>query len=200
MPSTSKKPVKKAPNKSKSSFWSKLVPRTPKSQLLVFLLAFAVIGGGYMAYRSFAATGSGVYLAHQMTGENGAWTTKETRGAKKDFTVWYLPPNRNAKPQTYIAPAYWPVVWAPYVRGCANVRTNGPSVGGQSVSINVSDGITNFSNSFNLRNSSDTYVKYCTGSMRHTDPNARVYVSVTCDCGNSGNTVYVSNLSIEYNN
>ncbi len=200
MAKTTKKPVVAKNTKKNTSRWQKLVPRTPRAKFLTFLVVFAVLGGSVMAYRSFAATGAGVYTASQMTGENGAWTMQETRGVKKGYTVWYLPPNRNANPVTYIAPSYWPTIWAPYIRGCANVRTYGPA-GSQSVTLTITDGQQRFTSGANLTNSADTYKKVCTnGSIKHTDPNAKVHVAASCTCGLGGNTVYVSSLSIEYFN
>lgn len=43
-----------------------LKPNTPKKQFLMFIAAFMIIGGGYMAFRSFAATG--------LTGADGEFT------------------------------------------------------------------------------------------------------------------------------
>lgn len=48
--------TKTAPLKArKTSFWQKIKPTTPGKKLLAFVLVFAILGGGYFAYRSFAA-------------------------------------------------------------------------------------------------------------------------------------------------
>ncbi len=52
-------PVKKVRKQSKlGSLFSKLNPNSPKKKLMLFVLVFAVLGGGYYAYSSFAATGT----------------------------------------------------------------------------------------------------------------------------------------------
>ncbi len=40
----------------KAGFFQKLIPRTKKSQLLTFIVLFALIGGGYYAYSTYART------------------------------------------------------------------------------------------------------------------------------------------------
>lgn len=54
-------PAKKSTTKSSGKFGNilrKLNPNSPKKKLLLFVLIFGVIAGGFYAYRSFASTGS----------------------------------------------------------------------------------------------------------------------------------------------
>lgn len=51
---TTAKKTNKKPNKL-SNFLSKLAPNTPKKKFLTFAVVFAIAGGGYYAYSSFAA-------------------------------------------------------------------------------------------------------------------------------------------------
>lgn len=57
MAKTTKSTKKSAKKPSKfGNFLSKLSPNTPKKKFLTFALVFAIAGGGYYAYSSFAAT------------------------------------------------------------------------------------------------------------------------------------------------
>ncbi|MEO5627387.1 MAG: peptidoglycan-binding protein [Candidatus Saccharimonadales bacterium] len=59
MAATRKKSVSRSAKGKKSPFkklLNALNPATPKGRFLLFVVLFALIGGGYMAYRSFAAT------------------------------------------------------------------------------------------------------------------------------------------------
>ncbi len=50
-------PAKTVKKQSKlGAFFSRLNPNSPKKKLLLFVLVFAVLGGGYYAYSSFAAS------------------------------------------------------------------------------------------------------------------------------------------------
>ncbi len=57
------------------SFFNKLNPNSPAKKLLAFVLVFAVLGGGYYAYRSFANTNMVIVNASQMTGGTPIYTT-----------------------------------------------------------------------------------------------------------------------------
>src|SRR5690606_31320827 len=61
---------KRTNNKKKQSFLSRLVPTTRKSKALTLIAAFAIIGGGFMVYRSFAAVGQ----VWTYTPANGSFT------------------------------------------------------------------------------------------------------------------------------
>ena len=77
--------------KKKQSLLSRLGKLSEAKKLLVFLLVFVVIGGGYMAYRSFAATPNGcevsAYSDYYSTGEYGEGYSrcKNLYRPKKDF-------------------------------------------------------------------------------------------------------------------
>lgn len=49
-------PAKNNKQSKLGSFFSKLSPNSPKKKLLLFVVMFGLIAGGYYAYRSFAAT------------------------------------------------------------------------------------------------------------------------------------------------
>jgi len=63
--------AKKQSNKSKLLNWLK--PGSPRKNILLFMLAFAIVGGGYMAYKSFAASNPPlVYTQQTITSESAA--------------------------------------------------------------------------------------------------------------------------------
>ncbi len=62
-------------------------------RFILFLLVFAVVGGGWMAYRSFAATYNnatfgGAQLKPSKTGD--ATMVNETTGSKRNTPVWQM--------------------------------------------------------------------------------------------------------------
>lgn len=63
---------------------------TTKGKFLVFMLTFAVIGGGFAVYQTFAASSS--YSGSNLTGtpKSHAITVTETQGQKRDLVVWKL--------------------------------------------------------------------------------------------------------------
>ncbi len=74
-------PAKTVKKQSKlGAFFSKLNPNSPAKKLLAFVLVFAVLGGGYYAYRSFAATGDVTVSAEAFTG--GARVFVESNGKR----------------------------------------------------------------------------------------------------------------------
>lgn len=87
--------AKQSKKSTTSSFFSKLIPRSSKAKLIVFLLAFTVIGGGYMAYQSYAATTYSFNLSQAFEPATSAnfsaygnvSAVTESSGAKKDMKV-----------------------------------------------------------------------------------------------------------------
>lgn len=88
--------AQKSKAKANASFFSKLALQSSKAKLIVFLVVFAVIGGGYMAYRSFAAEKSYDFLVSQGLSANPPFevvksgdirVVKETSGQKKELDV-----------------------------------------------------------------------------------------------------------------
>ena len=87
-----------AKSKQKTSNLSKLAsllrPNSPKKTAVLFLLAFGIIGGGYMTMNSFAATNASILLpANKMIDLNTnkpATIITETTGGKKSAAVAYL--------------------------------------------------------------------------------------------------------------
>ncbi len=63
------------------SFFRKLNPNTPAKKLLAFVLIFAMLGGGYYAYRSFAATTTvKTYHASDFGSSSGITRSTERNG------------------------------------------------------------------------------------------------------------------------
>src|SRR5690606_24153414 len=54
---------------------SKLNPNSPKKKLLLFIIVFGLLGGGYYAYRSFADTNMIIVNASQMSGGTPIYAT-----------------------------------------------------------------------------------------------------------------------------
>lgn len=75
-----------------------LKPTSPKKGMLLFAIVFAVLGGGYMAYKSFAAT-TGAFSQKVGNISNESWRSmafSTTRGAvlfksNMDTTPWGCP-------------------------------------------------------------------------------------------------------------
>lgn len=187
MAKTTKKTVAKKNAKTSKSFWQRLVPRTPRAKLLTFLIVFAVMGGSVMAYRSFAATGAGVYYYDKLTVTNG-YRIDETSGLKKGMSVAVL----NLGSSVKIASQWEPVIWAPYVRACANLRAGSSPVNSATVALTY-DGYTYTAT--NLVASSTTYTKWCTAFVSHSNPNSRVGGYVR---NNSTAALYVGSIALEY--
>lgn len=194
--------AQKTKAQNKSSFFSKLVPRTRKSQLIVFLLTFALIGGGIMAYRSFAASGSGAYTGNQLgnMSSGGSYQTTETVGSKRGYPVWEI---QNINGVVGIAPAYQPYIWVPNARvqACATVsnRSNRDAV----VIVTIRNArVASWSKShqFTLGRGPNTgYERLCSGQMNHTSGNDKLTGHVSVKSG-SGLPVRVGGITIEYTN
>jgi len=63
----------------KKHFWSKIKPNTPLQGLVLFAVVFAVVGGVFFAFRSFAATSGDLSAA-------GAPSGKDTYGCPQNYT------------------------------------------------------------------------------------------------------------------
>lgn len=69
------------------SFFSKLNPNSPKKKLLLFVVVFGLIAGGFYAYRSFAATGGGTYRVRDFYTKDGAYTNYNGSSKLPTWTV-----------------------------------------------------------------------------------------------------------------
>lgn len=189
MPKTTKKQSKLA------AVLTKLKPNTGKKKLLLFVVIFALVGGGYMAYRSFAATGAGVYTADQLEASANTFRLdgSNSNGEKRGMPVVVMKPGSNVK----LAGNWQPVIWAPFVRACANVvmhdgyRSN--------VHVQLTIGGSTVSEAAYIISSSTTYKKICTNYASHTNANARVGVWVINPSQAAG-AIRVGSVSIEYTN
>lgn len=96
---TKKRTKKVSPKKSKknsklSGFLSKLNPNSPKKKLLLFVLVFGVIAGGFYAYRSYAWVGGrGSSITHKASVRNlsryGGFDTSYAFGSAWRGTKWF---------------------------------------------------------------------------------------------------------------
>jgi len=95
--------------KNSSSKWQKILkvvnPDSAKGRLIVFLVAFALVGGGIMAFRSFAdpsivninAGWQKISVTHQP-----AQIVKETSGSKSNAVLWSVGPGGNITANTVL--------------------------------------------------------------------------------------------------
>lgn len=188
MPKT-KSTSKKKPN-SAASFWTKLNPNTGKKKLLLFVLAFVLVGGGVMAYRSFATAGFGVYTPDKLTTNSKAVRLTEQSGSKSGGQVITL---RNGG-KTSIASNWEPTVWAPFVRACANIRSSNNNEIYSTVGVSI--GGNEFAPGSYTRPVGIKYTKVCGDFVSHTNPNARVGGYVR-NSDSLAKTI-VGSISIEY--
>ncbi|MDQ3159163.1 MAG: hypothetical protein M3P98_03470 [bacterium] len=78
--------------KQKQSGTNKLANLSNSKKLLIFVVIFAVIGGGYLAYRSFAATTGTVAFTNNLELRGNGKKIIERKGSKKKIEVWEIPP------------------------------------------------------------------------------------------------------------
>jgi hypothetical protein len=74
----------------KSAFLAKINPNTPIKKFFVFVIVFALLGGGYFAYKSFAAVNGSIAFAQQLQPYGTARLVQERGGSKKNVTVWEI--------------------------------------------------------------------------------------------------------------
>ena len=188
-----KQATKRTLNKSssagkKQNILSFLNPNSPKKQFLMFIAIFAIIGGGVMVYRSYAAIGYGIYTADQMQVTRASAYRTTDSGAKNGTSILVMARGSEAK----LNSAYEPIIWAQGVRACANVGIyNG---GGGTVTVSTTIGGATVS-STNSSISSVAYKKVCTAFTTHTNPNAKVGVKVN---SSAGGNLKVNSVAIEY--
>lgn len=191
MPKTT---AKSTPAKSGGrTFLQKLNPNSPKKKFLLFIVVFIVIGGGVMAYRSFASTGVGTYWTHQTRQASGSpWVASAKGGVKKDTPVWYM----NKEDGVRILDEWRPIIWAPQVRVCAPIfnreRANPVAV----------DIYPTFNNALKTRTrvsvpGDGAYHQVCSDFVSHTDPNARIGGVVVNKGSGASDQLQLGNISIE---
>jgi hypothetical protein len=158
----------KAKKSKSSNFFAKLHFHDPKSRLIIFLIVFAVVGGGIMAYRSFAASQSGtklyasVNLAPARAGD--ASMIKESSGSKSNTDVWEMT-GGSANKFLITKPSFVLPSTAKQVRSCANVRL----MAGTGRFVLTHPNGQGFSETINVTNST-TYKVYCTAYRTPTTP------------------------------
>lgn len=194
--------AQKSKAKTNVSFFSKLIPRTRKAQLIVFLVVFALIGGGIMAYRSFAASGSGVYVGNQLANVSGggSYQVTETVGAKRGYSVWEI---QYVNGTVGILPAYQPYIWVPNARvqACATISNRSNRDALVIVSVNNAR-VSSWGKSTKFtipRGPNTAYERLCSGYMSHTSGNDKLTGSVSVRSG-TGLPVRVGGITIEYTN
>lgn len=195
MPKT--KTRKKVPAKKAglSKILKLLNPNSPKKKFLVFIAAFIVIGGGVMAYKSFAAdVVVGVYWPQQLTTRGGSASLEySTEGQKKETLIWVL---RAKGDSVRIQDQWQPVIWAKKVRTCANVYN--PTRGVQGTVLvktfwNNNNGP--YANYYRYIQPDGAYHKVCT-DYENNVANARIGAMVENVHGDS--RIHVGSMSVEY--
>lgn len=175
-----------------SAVLTKLKPNTGKKKLLLFVVIFALIGGGYMTYKSFAATGFGIYGVDQMEsiGPGGGKLSRGGQPTKGNTYVWYM----DDKEAVRIKRTLEPIIWARNVRVCANVAAY---QSGTQPRITI--GVTEHQGALYAETvhtiSSTTYRKVCSGYFEHKFAQYRMGGAVYLR-NNSG--VTIGSMSLEY--
>lgn len=173
-----KAPSKGRANKTKakkSGIFSKVNFNSPKTRFLTAVLIVGVIGGGFMAYRSFAATPYAILTGPDMAPRRGIASTTETQGSKRNTRVARpdrgkgLLISRTSDPSAQ-AKLAWGIGSKPrrYARVCASVRIDpGSRANSARLSINTngvfqSSGTVKSGIVILSKNSSGHYYRLCT--------------------------------------
>jgi hypothetical protein len=167
-----------------------------KGRLIIFLLAFAVIGGGVMLYNSFAASTSQTAFYDKIYATvQPASVASETTGSKKGNKVWDLGTNGTVMANVILPPLS---DGAPF-QICANLKVSqAGSVGfifgsaykggAQTVYVTASTDYKKYC--INLTSTSTYPVAYSPGIVNSTNGDVRVgYIQLNYD---SDNACYVS--------
>jgi hypothetical protein len=180
-----------------SNFLSKLNPNTPKKKLLTFVIVFALAGGGYYAYKSFAATA--VYTGDQLYSSAYEYQYRsvpvvEKSGTKRGTQVWEVPSGGSVA----IKPNYAPILWVNYVRACANIKND--SAKPIDVNIHAYENGNSEAGVVNTRRveSSSNYQRICSNYFKHTGPNYPVVGAVSRGFWDQNVKIRVGSISLEY--
>lgn len=168
-----------------------------KGKLILFLLIFAVVGGGYMLYSSFAATSEDVHYANKITKDYGSpYTVTESSGNKGGVTVWKLTGNQAVKS---VWPTYGYNKFFSY-KYCFTYRVQ--QSGSAPVKVYFTTGSNNYTGDFQVIPSIDaytssTYKQHCTSVNDYKlTLNATNNITPSVSIYGPG-TLYVSNMSLK---
>lgn len=185
--------------KSKNSFKSRL-GRTinlssRKGKFIAFILAFAITGGGYMVYSTYASTNL-TWAAENMRA--GCWecsgpkayTTTEYSTSKKGTTVWVAPLKANA--QIYaISPPSVPKSNS-YIRVCAYIRVVMAATIELQPFASPYNAPSTANTKLSLSSTNNEYIKYCGSYFPASSGNSNPWL-----IQRSG-SIRVASLSVEY--
>jgi hypothetical protein len=170
---------------------SKLNPNSPKKKFILFIAVFAVLGGGYFAYKSFAGDQAHFWYADQIGSSGYAYKATESRGLKRGMTVWV------SFPGTRIGSFPAQAIFAPKIRYCAYVAPVGGAAG-----ITISGKAINTDTVTLAHHAiSGEYQRYCTNWVPNNDWKAARQVQVEMHppgIDGYASSMKVSSLSIEY--
>lgn len=187
-------PTAKKKNK---SFLSKINFKSPKTRGLLIILLFAVIGGGVMVFRSFAATNvieswsynaSNNLLAPSAVG--GCSAQKVTETSKSGAAVYNLAcSNNNVSGMTFAAVSTIGAAGAKdnYYRACAMIKGGGKA-------LVILEGSKSSSSGFDAYPVGNGYTYYCDGTVKLSATQA-LTAKVQID---KGSLVNVSFITIEH--
>lgn len=193
-----KMPATKSTFKNKS-FGSSISLSSNKGRLIVFLLAFAVIGGGFMLYRSFASENVITNYQDKISGINDATRITEKSG-KSGLTVWQI-----YKTQGTVASKFTITPWVTlntYML-CATVRNAGTQYAYFKIQDNIStpNGTRKFYGQFGTPPSTG-YNEFCTPAVSYPASNTPYEISnagVQVTTGSGSNPkLNVSNISLRW--
>ena len=179
MPAAKKSSNKKSNKRFSIGSWSR------RKQTVVTVLVFAVIGGGWLVYKSFAASVLATYPATSIVRVSGNATEIQdaNSGSKSGNTVWKLPWGANADAiiwatgGTVTVPANSQWQYCASIKGVGSAWINGP--------YDPIIGLTN----------NTAYQTYC--AIIHKTGAASQVVK-PASISNSGNSdIYVSNETIQ---
>lgn len=194
-----KQTTKKATSGKKHGILSMLNPNSPKKQFLMFIAIFAVIGGGVMVYRSYAASGFGIYTASQMTYSGPASLVSGTNvgasGGKSGTTSLQMAKGSVAS----IAPAYRSVIWAPKVRTCVNVYAGTVTTKRVYISVATHEDSKAISRKYFNIVPNGGYQKVCNEYGTHTNGYAKMSGEIKNE-DSQNDVIYMASMSLEYTN
>lgn len=204
-------PVTKNTKTSKSGLLSRINLSTPKGRLIVTVLAFAIVGGGIVVYRSFAAVATWTYTAGTNTVIAGEVPTaspcKVTRidigDAKNPNAAFNLKCNAPGVADAatnnaaYILPKATPVDATMISKNfelCATARGKG-DLRLNIIFANSKSGAHTSTNRTTSVNSS-SFTTYCSYSLNPYYTNTDTFLQGRVSSGTSGGSVDVSNIII----
>jgi hypothetical protein len=171
---------------------------SPAKGMLLFAIVFAVLGGSYLAYSSFAATLSTVHGYNEITSPNGATLVKDPNySSKGENYVWKLTGGQTVASKFKFTPKQSLV----NVKACINVRkpqNNLPPIN-WTVLLAIGSQNKGGAEGVNVYPSS-TYSKVCTtGSASFAGGQTYdLEVGAQFSTSNVGEQLYIASISIEW--